>query len=220
MSAADKTKLDGLAAQPVRVASTALADPLTLPAGRDIIVPITGTNGGTAITNITAAPVGTRATLEFQSAGAYITTIGNIKLVQVYESTVLGMLTVVSDGTNWVEQARVPNRATNTMQPSPLSFGGGSSGGANTLPARSDHTHELPGLVAPNIKLGTAGAMGMINASTIPSDGTIAAFDTTAPTTQGYGDSADVGTAAFAARRDHKHAFPSDYRVPFLMMGG
>ncbi len=44
----------------------------------------------------------------------------------------------------------------------------------------------------------------------IRSDSTIAAFDATNPTTQAFGDAAAVGTAAFAARRDHKHAMMAD----------
>jgi hypothetical protein len=60
----------------------------------------------------------------------------------------------------------------------------------------------------PAIVLGSAAAAGA--ASTVSrSDGTIAAFDATAPSTQAFGDAAAVGTAAFAARRDHKHAMPA-----------
>jgi hypothetical protein len=36
-----------------------------------------------------------------------------------------------------------------------------------------------------------------------------ALFDTTVPSTQAFGDSASVGTAMTAARRDHKHAMPA-----------
>lgn len=60
----------------------------------------------------------------------------------------------------------------------------------------------------PTISLGSAAAAGAAT-STIRSDATIAAFDTTPPTTQAFGDAAAVGSAAFAARRDHKHAMPA-----------
>ena len=60
----------------------------------------------------------------------------------------------------------------------------------------------------PSIVLGAAAAAGAA-ATVIRSDSTIAAFDATVPSTQAYGDSAAVGTAAFAARRDHKHAMPT-----------
>ncbi len=60
----------------------------------------------------------------------------------------------------------------------------------------------------PSIALGSSAAAGSAG-TVIRSDATIAAFDTTAPSTQAMGDAAAVGTAAFAARRDHKHAMPS-----------
>ncbi len=60
----------------------------------------------------------------------------------------------------------------------------------------------------PALTLGTANTSGATSEA-LKRDSTIAAFDTTAPTTQAFGDSAAVGTAAFAARRDHKHAMPA-----------
>ncbi len=60
----------------------------------------------------------------------------------------------------------------------------------------------------PAIALGSSAAAGSAGTA-IRSDSTIAAFDATAPTTQAFGDAAAVGTAAFAARRDHKHAMPA-----------
>ncbi len=56
----------------------------------------------------------------------------------------------------------------------------------------------------PAIVLGAAAAAGAAT-TVIRSDGTIAAFDATNPSTQAFGDSPVVGTIAFAARRDHKH---------------
>ncbi len=60
----------------------------------------------------------------------------------------------------------------------------------------------------PSIALGLSAAAGAAS-TVIRSDSTIAAFDATSPTTQAFGDSAAVGSAAFAARRDHKHAMPA-----------
>lgn len=57
----------------------------------------------------------------------------------------------------------------------------------------------------PAIVLGSAAAAGSAD-SVIRSDATIVAFDATAPTTQAVGDTAATGSAAVAARRDHKHA--------------
>lgn len=61
----------------------------------------------------------------------------------------------------------------------------------------------------PAIALGVAAAAGAAS-TVIRSDATIAAFDATAPSTQAFGDAAAVGVAAFATRRDHKHAMPSE----------
>ncbi len=60
----------------------------------------------------------------------------------------------------------------------------------------------------PAIVLGSSAAAGAAG-TVIRSDGTIAAFDATNPSTQAFGDSAAVGSVAFAARRDHKHAMPA-----------
>jgi len=68
-----------------------------------------------------------------------------------------------------------------------------------------------PTFATPNITLASSAAAGSAT-TVIKSDSTIAAFDTTAPVTQDFGDSASVGSAAFAARRDHKHGMPSTLR--------
>ena len=65
-----------------------------------------------------------------------------------------------------------------------------------------------PALATPAIVLGSTAAAGAA-ATVIRSDSTIAAFDAVAPSTQAFADAAAVGTAAFAARRDHKHAMPA-----------
>lgn len=60
----------------------------------------------------------------------------------------------------------------------------------------------------PSIVLGTSAAAGAAT-TVIRSDSTIAAFDATAPVTQAFSDVAATGSAAFAARRDHKHGMPA-----------
>lgn len=70
----------------------------------------------------------------------------------------------------------------------------------------ADHTVAIGGTPAP--VLSTSNAAG--NATTyLRTNDQLALFDATAPTTQAFSDSAAVGTAAFAARRDHKHAWPA-----------
>jgi len=60
----------------------------------------------------------------------------------------------------------------------------------------------------PAVVLGAAAAAGT-SPHFLRDDDTIAAFDTTAPVNQAFGDSAAVGSAAKAARRDHKHGMPA-----------
>lgn len=60
----------------------------------------------------------------------------------------------------------------------------------------------------PAIVLGTANTPG-VSTNFLRRDDTILAFDAVAPSTQAFGDTAVVGTAAVAARRDHKHAMPA-----------
>lgn len=60
----------------------------------------------------------------------------------------------------------------------------------------------------PSLTLGTAAATGAAG-TVIRSDATIVAFDATVPVTQAFGDTAATGSAAVAARRDHKHGMPT-----------
>ena len=66
------------------------------------------------------------------------------------------------------------------------------------------------GLVVKATDPGTANfvnVVGIANAETVYTDKAL--FDATSPVTQAFGDSAAVGSAMAAARRDHKHAMPS-----------
>jgi hypothetical protein len=65
----------------------------------------------------------------------------------------------------------------------------------------------------PAIALGTTAAAGSA-ASVVRSDATIAAFDATAPVTQAFDDAAAAGSAAVAARRDHRHGMPAAASLP------
>ena len=92
--------------------------------------------------------------------------------------------------------------------PTTSAVGDAAATGDDTFAARRDHVHGRESFATPAIVLGTSAAAG---AATTPirSDSTIAAFDATSPTTQAFGDSPAVGSAAFAARRDHKHGMPT-----------
>lgn len=60
----------------------------------------------------------------------------------------------------------------------------------------------------PAIVLGTAAAAGSID-EVIRRDSTIVAFDATVPVTEAFGDTSATGSAAVAARRDHRHGMPA-----------
>lgn len=85
------------------------------------------------------------------------------------------------------------------------------SDGADTAVVRpsnwnADHTVAIGGTPAP--VLDTTNAAG--NATTyLRTNDQLALFDATAPTTQAFSDAAATGSAAIAARRDHKHAWPA-----------
>jgi hypothetical protein len=60
----------------------------------------------------------------------------------------------------------------------------------------------------PALTLSTSNSGGAASTG-VRTDATIAAFDTTVPVTQAYGDAAATGSAGVAARRDHKHGMPN-----------
>lgn len=64
----------------------------------------------------------------------------------------------------------------------------------------------------PALTLGTTNTAGVAT-TYIRTDDTILAFDATVPSTQASGDAAAAGSAAVAARRDHKHAMPTEATV-------
>lgn len=70
----------------------------------------------------------------------------------------------------------------------------------------------------PAIVLGTANTAGS-SPNFLRRDDTILAFDVTSPSTQAYGDSAVVGVATVASRRDHKHAMPASTKDTTAITG-
>lgn len=84
--------------------------------------------------------------------------------------------------------------------------------GTTAATARIDHAHAFTNDVPAPI-LGTTNAVGTVG-SVMSSNASLAIFDTVSPTTIGFADSAAVGTAAFAARRDHAHASPAASTAP------
>ena len=89
------------------------------------------------------------------------------------------------------------------------------TGAQQALPGNTS-IPSVPSFATNAVVLGSAAAAGVAS-TVIRSDDTIAAFDATAPSTQAFSDAAAVGTAAFAARRDHKHAWPKNYAQLHLL---
>jgi hypothetical protein len=127
------------------------------------------------------------------------------KLTAGADDTILMADSAQTTGLKWVA----------SQTPSTQAFGDSAAQGTADTYARGDHKHAMPSspsvpaFATPAIALGAAAAAGVAG-TVIRSDSTIAAFDATAPTTQAFGDSAATGSAAVAARRDHKHAMPAD----------
>lgn len=84
----------------------------------------------------------------------------------------------------------------------------------------ADLTGSAISYATPSIALGATAAAGAAS-TVIRSDATIDAFDTTDPAATTPGNAAVVGTADFAARRDHVHPRIADtFDVAFIIDGG
>lgn len=134
------TGLDGSAQIPAYAASTASTATVTLPsAPMDAAYPITG---NTPITSITAGQAGRKATLIFASADCIVVNGSNLKLAgRNFISTVLRTLSLVSDGTNWIETER---GAFGTTLPTTLVDYAAASAGTIGEVADIGHIHAVP----------------------------------------------------------------------------
>lgn len=89
--------------------------------------------------------------------------------------------------------------------PTTSAVGDAAAAGAATTTARRDHVHGREAFATNTIALGTAAAAGAAT-TLVRSDATILAFDATSPAASVPSDTAVVGAATTAARRDHRHA--------------
>ena len=136
-------------------------------------------------------------------------TITNAQLATEAQSTIKGRAAAAGTGAvTDLTATQVRTIIDSNTTPSTQAFGDAAAVGTADTLARGDHKHAMPSFTTPSVALGSSAAAGVAT-TPIRSDSTIAAFDATSPTTQAIGDSAVVGTAAFAARRDHKHAMPA-----------
>lgn len=159
----------------------------------------TGLNSGDTIDGVTLA-AGDRVLVKDQSTGSqngiYVVSASPARAAD-YDASgdIVGSVVVVSEGTANADTIwQCTTNAAITVGTTALVFAQFAGG--------------IGGFATPAIVLGTAAAAGSA-ITAIRSDSTIVAFDATAPSTQAFGDSAVVGSAASATRRDHKHAMPS-----------
>ena len=160
--------------------STTVANPgsdSVIPTEKAIRTAIAGAGGGTVTTVSVVTANGVSGSV------ANATTTPAITLA-------LGAITPSS-----VNSVVVSGSATPTLAVTGTSSISGANTGDQTLPVGG----------TPALTLGTANAAGSA-ATFVKTDATLLAFDATAPSTQAFGDSAVVGSATVAARRDHKHA--------------
>jgi hypothetical protein len=109
--------------------------------------------------------------------------------------------------------------------PAAMTFGVAVATGSAAFAARRDHVHAFPaaaGFATPALVLGQTATAGVAT-SGIRSDAGIPIFDASAPAALTFGSTVVTGSAAFAARRDHVHAFPADgvpsFGTPALVLG-
>src|SRR5213078_1665635 len=119
--------------------------------------------------------------------------------------TVGSIVYVLAGTANGGKLFRNTNTTTVTVGSTALTFSEISAAGATSY-------------ATPSISLGSAAAAGAAT-TVIRSDSTIAAFDTTVPTTITSGASAATGSAAFAARRDHVHGIGA-FQGEVVMVSG
>ena len=94
--------------------------------------------------------------------------------------------------------------------------------GSAGIAARRDHRHGMPTLAAggtPAPVLATTNAAGVAT-SFLRTDDQLAVFDATVPVTQASADAAATGSAAIAARRDHRHGMPTITSGALVREGG
>ena len=103
--------------------------------------------------------------------------------------------------------------------PTTQAVGDAAAAGTAGVAARRDHTHGREAFAVPAFSFGTANAAGSA-ATLVRSDATLAIFDTTVPVTQASADAAATGTAAVAARRDHRHGMPTISTPGLTWVGG
>lgn len=97
--------------------------------------------------------------------------------------------------------------------PTTSGVGDAAAVGSVAFAARRDHRHGREAFATNTFAYSTATAAGVAT-TLVRSDATLAIFDATVPVTQASADVAATGSAAIAARRDHKHGMPTIGSAP------
>ena len=94
-----------------------------------------------------------------------------------------------------------------TTVPGTIAASASAATGSAETAARRDHVHGSAAayttFAAPSFTLGTSNVSG--SGDSVHAGATLLVFDTTAVTSEGIADTAAVGSATVASRRDHQH---------------
>ena len=109
--------------------------------------------------------------------------------------------------------------------PAAMTFGVAVVTGSAAFASRRDHVHAFPAEAAfgtPAVVLGQTATAGVATTG-LRTDAGLPIFDASPPTAMTFGVAVVTGSAAYAARRDHVHAFPADtvaaYGTPAVVLG-
>lgn len=190
--------------------------------GRQVVLPLANKSGGGVIAGdvviIDTSNDGaftTTTTGQYQgSVGVAQETIANNATGRVLVSGYATLVNVPSSMTRgrFLETHTVVKQATQNTTRRAGSFGQFLTGGTTPtawLWGFPDNAGAAGGSAGtPALTFGTSAAAGAAS-SFVATDATLPIFDATVPVTQAFADAAATGSAAFAARRDHKHGMPT-----------
>lgn len=190
------------------------------------LVTLTGTQGagvgGGATYGTPAIVLGTVA-----AAGVATTAVRTDGTIVAFDATVPAAVGTAAVGVVAKAARRDHVHGAGGGTPVDQNYSDVAAGGSGPTAAFYDHRHGMPAsggvtFGTPAIVLGTAAAAGSID-EPIRRDSTVVAFDATAPVTQAFADAAAAGSAAVAARRDHKHGMPANpapsFATPAIVLG-
>ena len=131
----------------------------------------------------------------------------NISNPTSFSTPNLTFTTSNSSGTSGALRANDSLLLYDVTVPTTIGAGDSAATGSAATSARRDHVHGSAAayttFAAPSFTLGTSNISG--SGDSVHAGATLLAFDTTAVTSEGVADTAAVGSATVASRRDHLH---------------